>query len=151
MRAIDTEIKIGATPEQVWRVLTDTPQFPAWNPFITSIEGDLKVKGRLSLRIEPPDGKPMVFKPVVQEVEPEKKLSWHGQLFFPGLFDGRHEFIINEIATDVTSFIHREEFSGLLIPLMWSSVEKSTRSGFVLMNQALKKRVEAIEGKDPTG
>ena len=151
MRAIDTEIKITASPEQVWGVLTATEQFPTWNPFITSIEGNLEVNGRLSVKIEPSDGKPMGFKPVVREVEPENKLSWLGHLYFPGLFDGRHEFIINDIGSEAIIFIHREEFSGLLVPLLWNWVEKSTRSGFVLMNQALKKRVEAISGTDSTG
>lgn len=80
-----------------------------------------------------------------------RKLSWLGHLFFPGLFAGRHEIIINDIGSGAIIFIHREEFSGLLVPLLWTSVEKSTRSGFALMNQALKKRVEAISGKDPTG
>ena len=151
MRAIDTEIIIAATPGQVWRVLTDTPQFPAWNPFITLIDGDLQVNGRLSVTIKPPEGKPMVFKPVVQEMEHEKKLSWLGHLFFPGLLDGKHQFIISEIASEGVSLTHREEFTGLLVPLLWNTVEKPTRAGFVLMNQAIKKRVETIAMNDPSG
>lgn len=76
MRSIDTEIRIAATSDRVWGVLTNTSQFPDWNPFITSLDGNLEVGSRLSVTIEPPGGKVMVFKPVVQQVQNQKKLSW---------------------------------------------------------------------------
>ena len=59
--------------------------------------------------------------------------------------------MINQISSRRIVFIHREEFSGLLVPLLWKSVGKTTRPGFGLMNQALKKRVEASAGTDPEG
>ncbi len=38
--------------------------------------------------------------------------------------------------------VHNDEFSGLLVPLVWSGLEAATRTGFEKMNQALKKRAE---------
>ena len=151
MRIIDTAIEIGAAPEQIWRILTATSQYPIWNPFITSIEGDLKVGTQVQVRIDPPGGKPMVFKPVIREVKSQAKLSWLGRVLAPGLFDGRHEFIITESSSTMITFIHREEFSGLLVPLLWNSMEQPTRSGFELMNTALKKRAEAVPVGVPSG
>jgi uncharacterized protein YndB with AHSA1/START domain len=39
MSAITTDILIKAPPERVWAVLMDFAAYPAWNPFIISIEG----------------------------------------------------------------------------------------------------------------
>ncbi len=39
-------------------------------------------------------------------------------------------------------FIQREEFSGVLAPLMLLMIGKSTKRGFDEMNQALKVRIE---------
>ena len=38
-RSIRTEIVIQAPAEAVWAVLTDFPSHPAWDPFLTRIEG----------------------------------------------------------------------------------------------------------------
>jgi uncharacterized protein YndB with AHSA1/START domain len=43
-KSIKTEIVINASKEKVWHVLTDFKRYPQWNPFITSVEGEL-VKG----------------------------------------------------------------------------------------------------------
>ena len=31
---LNSEIEINASPETVWKLLTDTSRFPEWNPFI---------------------------------------------------------------------------------------------------------------------
>jgi hypothetical protein len=41
-----------------------------------------------------------------------------------------------------TRFVHREVFSGLLVPFLWNSLNKQTRQGFEEMNRALKMQVE---------
>jgi hypothetical protein len=40
-------------------------------------------------------------------------------------------------------FVQREEFSGLLVPLLWPLLEKNTRLGFEDMNKGLKTRAES--------
>ena len=34
-----TEVDIAATPDAVWRCLTNFADYPHWNPFITSVVG----------------------------------------------------------------------------------------------------------------
>ena len=142
MKKLATEIDIAVSPERVWKILTDTSKFSEWNPFITSVEGRLEVNSRLVVTIAPPGRTPMVFKPSVEELDHNRKLSWLGHLVVPGLFDGKHEFIIEALSTHKLRFIHREQFTGLLVPLLWKSMEQSTRAGFELMNEALKARAE---------
>lgn len=147
MKTIETNIDIAASRDRVWTTLTDLKKFPEWNPFITSIEGDLEQGSRLLVTISPPGRKAMIFKPYLIEVEAGMKLSWLGHFLVPGLFDGRHEFIIAGVSAGKLQFIHREEFTGLLVPLFWGSMEQPTKTGFESMNEALKKRAETA-GRD---
>lgn len=146
-RRIDTAIDIDADPKTVWQVLTDFSAYPHWNPFIRSIEGELNRGSRLSVLIQPPGQKPMRFQPEVQAAEHPAKLSWIGRVLIRGLFDGHHQFELQPNGTG-TRLLHREFFSGLLVPLIWNKMEQPTRAGFEAMNLALKARVEAPETED---
>lgn len=141
-REVSTEIEINAPADAVWRELINFAAYPAWNPFIQFIDGDLSKGGRLSILVCPPNSKGMRFKPVVRELEENKKIVWLGSFLFPGVFDGEHSFELMPINENKTRFIHNEKFSGLLTPLFWSKLDKDTRQGFVNMNQALKARCE---------
>jgi hypothetical protein len=145
MKELITEIEINGTIDRVWEVLTNFSSFPEWNPFIKQIEGDLNIGAQLKVLIEPPGGKAMTFKPIVKILEPENEFRWLGSLLFPGIFDGEHIFRLEQINDNKTKFIHRETFTGLLVPLFWKSLNSNTRIGFEEMNKALKERIEAIQ------
>lgn len=75
MRYLQSTIVINAEPHAVWQVLTNLDSYPQWNPFITSISGSLEPGGRLRVRISPPGGRAMTFRPVVTEVERARSSS----------------------------------------------------------------------------
>lgn len=143
MKELKTEIEINGSTEKVWEVLTDFSSFPKWNPFIKKIEGELNIGAKLKVFMEPPGGKGMTFKPVVKILEPKTEFRWLGNLLIPGIFDGEHIFQLEQIDNNKTKFIHRENFSGLLVPLFWKSLTSNTRRGFEEMNKALKEKVES--------
>lgn len=143
MRHIETEILINASPEKVWVVLTDFEQYPKWNPFIKSIEGEKAVGRRLKVFIQPPDGGGMTFKPEVLAFEANKEFRWKGKLFLKGIFDGEHYFRLSDAGNGATRFVHGEKFSGFLVPLMGGTLDK-TKVGFELMNEALKRECEKV-------
>jgi hypothetical protein len=60
----------------------------------------------------------------------------------PGIFDGEHSFELLAQGQGQTRFIHKEIFSGILVPMFWSTLDRDTRAGFNNMNQALKARCE---------
>ena len=84
----------------------------------------------------------MVFKPVVIKVIPEVEFRWLGRFLLPGLFDGEHIFELIPIAEQKTRLVHREKFSGLLVPFFWKSLDSGTRAGFKEMNNTLKNLAE---------
>ncbi|MEY2476288.1 MAG: hypothetical protein QOG87_1603 [Actinomycetota bacterium] len=140
-KQLRTTVDIDAAPERVWAVLTDFARYPDWNPFVTSISGDLAEGSRLRVRLTPPAGRAMTFKPRVTAVEPGRTLEWLGHLAIRGIFDGRHRFELMPTATG-TRLTHGESFSGVLVRAMARSLDSSTLAGFVAMNEALKTRVE---------
>jgi len=141
MHLVATFIDIRANPARVWRVLTAFADYPAWNPFITAVEGTPAVGARLLIRVHPPGGSAMAFRPRVLIAEPERQLRWKGRLILPGLFDGEHSFRLEPIPGGVRLH-HEERFTGLLAGVMPASSYGRIRQGFEAMNTALKARVE---------
>ncbi len=140
MRELHTEIEIDAPPERVWEVLTAFDTYSEWNPFIRRLIGSPHEGERLEVRIEPPDGRGMTFRPTVIEATPNRELRWLGRFLVPGLFDGEHILRV-EPRNGGSRFIQSEKFSGLLVPLLGGGLAK-TEEGFRRMNAALKERAE---------
>ena len=140
-RELHTEIEIAAPAERVWRILTDFDVYPEWNPFIKSVRGRPETSSKLEVRIEPPGGRAMTFKPTVLQAEPNRELRWLGRVLLPGILDGEHSLRIEPTADGHVRFVQSERFNGLLVPLFGKTLEQ-TRQGFVQMNEALKRRAE---------
>lgn len=140
------DVDIDAPIEAVWETLTDLAAYPDWNPFIVSAVGRAEVGERLTNRLQSPDGKAMTFTPTVTVVEATVAFEWLGRLGLPGIFDGRHRFDLSPSEDGGTRCTQSEEFSGVLVRFMRSSLDSKTVAGFEAMNAALKARVEATGG-----
>jgi len=82
--------------------------------------------------------------PKITFLEPKKELTWKGSFFFPGILDGVHSFLLEELSSRKVHFIQKEIYSGIAIPFItasWSIDDGTTRS-FGDMNRALKKKAE---------
>ena len=141
MRTIEAVIEIDAPVQAVWAELSAVSTYPEWNPFITAFEGELVVGSRVEVRIAPPGGRPMTFRPTITAVENERRLEWLGRLLVPGVVDGRHSFQLEDLGQGRTRLTQSEAFSGVLVGLTGKTLER-TRAGFEAMNQALRLRAE---------
>ncbi len=139
---VSSEILINATPQKIYSILTDFKDFPTWNPFITSIAGDLEVGKSLAVTISPPNSGKNSFKPKVLIVDKDKQISWLGILLFNGIFNGEHHLVLNDNGNGTTTFKQYENFTGILVPLFKTKLEVNTKKGFELMNEALKEEAE---------
>ena len=142
MKKLTTEIIINAAPQKIWSILTGFEQYPTWNPFITSITGDVGVGNKITVRLEPPEASGMTMTPTVLALETEKEFRWIGHLLFPGLFDGEHKFELIDNNNGTTTFVQSEKFTGILVPLFRKMLDVNTRNGFSLMNEKLKELAE---------
>ena len=136
-KQITTYIKINASREKVWEILTDYEKYPEWNPFVKSLTGVVKVGNRIEIKLPG-----MKFKPVVLTLDKNTEFKWLGHFLFKELFDGEHRFHLSDDGNGVTHLGHSESFKGILVKPLLRSIGKSTKQGFEEMNGALKLRAE---------
>lgn len=145
-RTIRSAIEIRAPQDAVWQVLTDFAAYPEWNPHIRQVRGEPRVGGRLTIRSQPPKGRPVVLRPVVEKWEPPTEMRWRSTFLARALFSGEHGFKLESITTDRTRFMQDETISGLLVPLYARLRLPGAREGFALVNEALRARAEKAAG-----
>jgi len=143
MKTIETPVHIEARPKEVWETLMHFEQYPQWNPFVKKIEGVPMEGSQLKIDLKPPGGQGMSFAPLVLRCKENEEFRWRGKLGIKGIFDGEHYLILRAMKDGSTSLTHGEQFSGILVPL-FSGMITNTKKGFIAMNQALKRRCEAL-------
>lgn len=141
MKLLHSEVLIEASPAEVWAVLTDFAGYSDWNPFVVNVAGVPEQGETLRVTLAAPGGGRITIKPDVTQVATGKVLEWWGHLIVRGIFDGRHRFELHP-AGDGTRLVQSETFTGVLVPLLARSLDRSTAAGFGLMNSALKARAE---------
>ncbi|OYU96596.1 MAG: polyketide cyclase [Bacteroidetes bacterium B1(2017)] len=141
-KEIKTSIRIQASPQKVWAILTNFESYPSWNPFIKSIVGPAIVGKKIKARIEPPNASGMSFTPTVLVFNTNQEFRWLGHLLIPGLFDGEHSFTLTDNGDGSTTLVQAETFKGILVPLFKSMLDVNTVEGFNLMNQKVKELAE---------
>jgi hypothetical protein len=145
MKELTTEIEFDGTPEEVWEVLADLPAHREWNPFVTSIGGELRPGAKLDVRLEPVDERAITMHPTVLVAKPGRELRWLGHLLIRGIFDGEHRWLIEEAGRGRVRFTQSERFGGILLPLLWKKLrDGGTAKGFRAMNEALAHRVAGL-------
>ena len=143
MRELQAWIEIDAPTERVWDVLSDLSRYEEWNPFMTQAAGELVEGAKLAIRIQPPGGRQMEFRPTVLEVELRRSVRWLGRFIVPGIFDGEHTLAVEPVGDSAARFTQRERFSGVLTAFSGKLFDR-TQIGFEAMNEALKQRCESI-------
>jgi hypothetical protein len=137
---LHTELDINASPEQVWKVLTDRQAYPDWNPFIVSSTGELKVGDTITNVLRDTKGSETKFTPKLLAVTPNQELRWIGKVPPGALFDGEHSFHLTALPDGRTRLVQEERFSGAAVPFTRSLLNKTIKPQFEAMNQALAAR-----------
>ncbi len=137
---LHTELDINASPEQVWKVLTDRQAYPDWNPFIISSTGELKVGDTITNVLRDTKGSETKFTPKLLTVTPNQELRWIGKVPPGALFDGEHSFRLTALPDGRTRLVQEEKFSGAAVPFTRSMLNKTIKPQFEAMNQALAAR-----------
>ena len=140
---IETDIVISAPTQSVWNVLTDISKYAEWNPFIPYAQGDLNLGSKISILIHPLGIKNQKYKVKITDLNRPRVFSWRGHFLVPGLIDGNHTFELASLSERETKLIHREVFTGALVPFVWKSfIIPRLKPGFGALNESLKQYVE---------
>ncbi len=124
----------------MWAVLADLAGYPAWNPFIVSSSGQLRVGATLTNRMHDATGD-TTFTPTVLTVEPGRELRWIGRVGPGGIFDGEHTFTIEQVRPGLVLFTQREDFTGVAVPFCRHWLHTDTLPMFRAMDAALAREV----------
>jgi hypothetical protein len=141
MKELRTEIVIQASPEKVWKILTDLDKYPDWNTFICHAVGKAEIGETVDIDFQS-DSKGLKLHCTVVKAQPNRELSWQYHVVHPGILSGEHSFTIEPLGEDRVRFIDREVFNGLLVPLQAKDIDTNTKHGFEAMDKALKARSE---------
>lgn len=110
-------VRVKATPERLWGLLTDLPSFPRWNSTVTSIDGEVALGQKLAIRVPVSD---RTFKPKVTELEPGKRMVWSDGA--APMFKGVRTYTLAAAGDGSTDFSMVEVFSGLMLPMIKGSL-----------------------------
>jgi uncharacterized protein YndB with AHSA1/START domain len=139
MRYFEATSTIEAPADQVWAVLLDAQAWPTWDSGVEDVRGTIDGGARITIRSKAAPGRAFPVK--VTTVEPPKRLVFTGGMPL-GLFKGVRTYSLSANADGATVFHLREEYTGLLLGLIWKSIPDLGPS-FVQFAEGLKKRVES--------
>ena len=119
MRSFATRITIRAKPEDVWRILTDASSYPSWNSTVTKVDGRIALGEKVTVHVKAAPGR--AFPVNVVTFESPSRMVWRGGMPF-GLFKGERTYELRSANAGVVEFSMREEYSGMLAPLITKSI-----------------------------
>lgn len=132
--------QIEAPAETVWGIITDGEQLTEWDSGITRFEGTIAPGETIRLWSEADSDRS--FKLKVVRFTPPRQMVWKGGIPL-GLFTGERTYTLSESA-ETTTFTMREEFSGLMAPLITKSIPDLNPS-FRTYAAGLKARAESTK------
>ena len=119
MKAFSAATTIDATPEAVWAVLTQAPAYPSWNTTVTKVDGRIAQNEKITVHAKTSVGR--AFPVTVTTFDAPRRMVWTGGLPL-GLFKGERSFELAALPGGGVTFSMREQFTGLLAPLIGRSI-----------------------------
>lgn len=119
MKSFATRTIIRAPAERIWSILTDAAGYPSWNSTVERVDGTIALGENVTVYAKASPGR--AFPLQVTEFEANRRMVWTGGMPL-GLFKGARTYVLTASAPGEVEFTMREEFSGLLAPLITRSI-----------------------------
>ena len=119
MKAFATRTVIRAPAERIWAILTDAAAYPSWNSTVERVTGRIALGQKVTVYTRASPGRAFPLR--VTEFAPNRRMVWAGGMPF-GLFNGTRTYALTPRAASEVEFSMREEFSGLMAPLISRSI-----------------------------
>jgi hypothetical protein len=113
-----TKIDIRATPERIWKLLTDAADFPRWNSTVSKIAGTIAAGEQLAIQVPAAPGR--TFKPKVTQLDAGRSMTWSDG--FAPMFKGVRTFTLTPNGDGSTAFAMVEVLSGVMLPMIKGSL-----------------------------
>jgi len=119
MKTFAAKTTIRAHPEQIWALLTDATGYICWNSTVQKVEGSIALGERVTVYPKANPGR--AFPVTVVELQASRRMVWSSGLPL-GLFKGQRTFTLTPGENGGCEFSMREEYTGLLAPLIGRSI-----------------------------
>ena len=140
MKEFSAKVKINAAPETIWALLTDAAGYPDWDPGMLRLEGTVAPGEKITAytKISPNRAFPVT----VSQFVPNEAMTWSSGMPL-GLFKGERIFQLTPQADGAVEFFVREQFTGLLLPLIGRTIPDLSQS-FIDFAEGLKAKAESM-------
>lgn len=138
MTDFSTRTSIRATPDVVWGLLTDAPRYPEWNSTVVRVDGRIAPGERVTVHATISPGRAFPVKVVA--FDPPARMVWSSGMPL-GLFKGERTFSVRPTGAGEVEFSMREEYTGLLAPLITKSIP-NLQPAFDEFAACVKRRAE---------
>jgi len=142
MKIFESKATIDASPDTIWKVLSDPAGYPIWDLTMDHIEGKLALGETVKFFTKLSS---QVFPVKVTAFVPGRKMVLSGGMPF-GLFKSERTHSLTPAGNGQTTFHTKEIFSGPLLPLFGRNLPDLTEN-FQGFATALKQRAEKEEVK----
>jgi len=146
MKSFAATASIHGVPEKIWGILTESARYSTWNPTVTKVKGRIALGERLVMHVAMPTVR--AFPVTVSQLDTARRMTWKGGLPLR-LFTGVRTFTLTPRVDGTVDFAMREEFSGLLAPLIGRTIS-DLQPAFNEFAAALKPR-PSVESSDRGG
>ncbi len=140
--AVTASVDIRAPAEDVWAVLVDFAQYPAWNPFTPQVDAELVAGAPVRLVVDMPGRRQLERVERINRVEPRRVLCWGMHMGHRSLLCANRWQVLEPVHAG-TRYTTVDRFSGLLVPVVMALYGTPMQRGFQQMADALKARVES--------
>lgn len=141
---IEEKVEINASVDEVWSALTNLRSYSRWNTQLHFLGGEVKLKGKIRLKLISEGIQPHEFKATISHWEKNRRLAWMAGTKIPGIFRGERFFELEEMSDNLTILTNREEYRGVLSSIVkLSPLIQTAPQAFQLLNTELKDYVES--------
>ena len=109
-KSVHAELVIAASPEEIWRVITDTASYSEWNPILVEANGEFVEGGSVSYMMKIGDGDPTAVAPETTKIVPMSEINQFGGNDL--VLSYRHTWKL-ELVKSGTRVIQHEEYRGI--------------------------------------
>lgn len=123
-KSVKAEVTIEASPDEVWKVLTEINTVGEWNKVLIPIHGELEQGNTIKYEFyQDEKGKAAAINARVKELLPSQLINQTGGI--PGVLTFNHKYIIEPDPMGCKVLIH-EKYRGVMVPF-WNPapVEKA--------------------------
>ena len=112
-KSVHAEIKINASPSEIWSILIDKSSYNEWNTVLIPIKGDLIEGETVEYKFYQDENTKTVIPSKVKKMIENELLNQGGGI--PGVLTYNHQYILEETQEGTRLTIH-EDYRGIGVP-----------------------------------